>query len=90
MKIIIDTDKYTIYPEVSKEDELPGETISNELRSLNPDAIKILLRMISEFADPKHPIMTKKELGRITAKYPPISPNENLNKTWDDDFCEKN
>jgi hypothetical protein len=89
MKIIIDTDEYTIYPEVSNKNELPCETIAKELRSLNPDTIKILLRMISEFADPKHPILTKEELDRITDKYPLISPNENLNKTWDDLVCDK-
>lgn len=66
MKIIIDTRSFTLRPEIMVPGEMPLETISKELRSIDADAIRILLEMIKRAADPDVPIVTMEQLKSMS------------------------
>lgn len=78
MKIIIDTTKFTLQPEVINDGELPLETIAKELRSIDHQAIETLLGMISNLADPNYPLITMKKLNMLSVK----EHDERLDKFW--------
>lgn len=65
MKIIIDTDTFTLYPSEKVDGELPLETISNELRKIDQECIDNLCRMLKKCADPDSVVYTIQDLVRF-------------------------